>query len=361
MTMACNPPDALPPSAAGHSFRKLRSRIRRHLRHSADGRPWSRTLEVRIAEGGPRCRPTAWILSDCAVNAVWAASVLDTACRFAVNEPAEVDRILITSPADDRTGHAPAFLWQAGKSPDPHYPHTAAALDELQSSLLRFAAAAEPPPGGPVSGAGILRRISRSPAIQHEAILQLLRRAKANGCLRGGLPEARALVTCAGAANRWQAISLLQEQGMLAPNMTAARPLRPIGTAAIPGEILRLVAAAFGRSEGALQGHRRTAALVHPRHFAAAVIRRATSRSLTETGTLLGGRDHSTVMAGLERIDRLSERDPIHGDLLDLFSQVADNLGILKQREFRLMAASEIAAGGQPTTDRLPVPVTACP
>lgn len=66
--------------------------------------------------------------------------------------------------------------------------------------------------------------------------------------------------------------------------------------------ILREVATFYGVELRALQGRGRSRNIVIPRQVAMYLLREETDASLVEIGQLLGGRDHTTVMYGCEKI-----------------------------------------------------------
>lgn len=69
-------------------------------------------------------------------------------------------------------------------------------------------------------------------------------------------------------------------------------------------DVLRVVCQVFGVSEKDLLGRQRKRQIVRPRHVAMYVLREETSSSLVEIGRTLGGRDHTTVLHGIENIER---------------------------------------------------------
>jgi chromosomal replication initiator protein len=71
------------------------------------------------------------------------------------------------------------------------------------------------------------------------------------------------------------------------------------------GHVLRAVCATFGVSADALAGKRRDREIVLPRQVAMALMRELTGASLSEIGATLGGRDHSTVLHGCEKVAAL--------------------------------------------------------
>jgi chromosomal replication initiator protein len=74
-------------------------------------------------------------------------------------------------------------------------------------------------------------------------------------------------------------------------------------------EVLLATAATFGVSVADLKGRRRDKEVVLPRQVAMYLMRHETGASLAEIGAELGGRDHSTVIHGCERVTDALERD----------------------------------------------------
>lgn len=70
-------------------------------------------------------------------------------------------------------------------------------------------------------------------------------------------------------------------------------------------DILTLVAVAFGVSVRELRSKRRTDRLAEPRFAACVLGRELTPLPLTALGGLLGGRDHTTVLHGMQRSKEL--------------------------------------------------------
>jgi chromosomal replication initiator protein len=82
---------------------------------------------------------------------------------------------------------------------------------------------------------------------------------------------------------------------------------RPGGVS--PEDIIVAVARYLGLEPGELKGHRRNKNVALPRHIAMYLLREETDASLPEIGQLLGGRDHTTVMYGCEKIAQQVEAD----------------------------------------------------
>ncbi len=86
-------------------------------------------------------------------------------------------------------------------------------------------------------------------------------------------------------------------------------------------EIQRKVAEHYNIRLSELIGPRRTRTLARPRQIAMWLCKRLTSRSLPEIGRRFGGRDHTTVMHGVRKVEELRATD----------SQLADDLEMLRR------------------------------
>ena len=69
-----------------------------------------------------------------------------------------------------------------------------------------------------------------------------------------------------------------------------------------PDVIIREVAAHYGVELRALQGRSRSQSVVLPRQVAMYLLREETGLSLVDIGQLLGGRDHTTVIHGFDKV-----------------------------------------------------------
>ena len=92
----------------------------------------------------------------------------------------------------------------------------------------------------------------------------------------------------------------------------------PTGT-----EILEIAAATYGHALADLQGPSRVQPLATHRQVAMYLCRELTDLSLPKIGRILGGRDHTTVMHGVNKIKKLLTTDP------ELARQVSHLSGIL--------------------------------
>lgn len=76
-----------------------------------------------------------------------------------------------------------------------------------------------------------------------------------------------------------------------------------------PQEIVRVVAEHFGLRPEDLVGGGRRKEVVLPRQMAMFLVRELTRASLPEIGQLFGGRDHTTVLYAIQKVQELSESD----------------------------------------------------
>jgi chromosomal replication initiator protein len=75
-------------------------------------------------------------------------------------------------------------------------------------------------------------------------------------------------------------------------------------------DILRVVIKHFGVNRGDLLSSRRNRSIVRPRQIGMYLAKSLTSRSLPEIGRRFGGRDHTTVLHAIRKIDSLLQEDP---------------------------------------------------
>jgi chromosomal replication initiator protein len=83
----------------------------------------------------------------------------------------------------------------------------------------------------------------------------------------------------------------------------------PHHTQVEPVEIVRRVAEAFGVPMDRMLGRERSREVALPRQIAMYLLRQESNISLPQIGEALGGRDHTTVMYGCDKIADLLERD----------------------------------------------------
>ena len=69
---------------------------------------------------------------------------------------------------------------------------------------------------------------------------------------------------------------------------------------------------------------RRARAVARPRQVAMYLAKQLTPRSLPEIGRKFGGRDHTTVMHAVKRIDELRQNDNILSEDIDLLRRMLE-------------------------------------
>ncbi|MGZ9074088.1 MAG: helix-turn-helix domain-containing protein, partial [Rhodoplanes sp.] len=115
-----------------------------------------------------------------------------------------------------------------------------------------------------------------------------------------------------GALNRLLAVSKLTGQPITLE--LAEREIRDLIRPQEPRkvkieEIQRIVARRYNVSRGDLLSSRRTANVVRPRQIAMYLAKTLTLRSLPEIGRRFGGRDHTTVLHAVRKIEGLVGND----------------------------------------------------
>ena len=74
-------------------------------------------------------------------------------------------------------------------------------------------------------------------------------------------------------------------------------------------DVMRVVTTHFGVKATDLQSRKRTNAIAHPRQIGMFLARKITRHSLEEIGGFFGGRDHSTVLYAVEKVEREIKED----------------------------------------------------
>ena len=90
-------------------------------------------------------------------------------------------------------------------------------------------------------------------------------------------------------------------------------------------DILRVVSRHYGVSRGDLLSERRHRSVVWPRQIGMYLAKQLTSRSLPEIGRRFGGRDHTTVLHAIRKIDKLLEGNIQLKDELDDLKRLLNN------------------------------------
>ena len=90
-------------------------------------------------------------------------------------------------------------------------------------------------------------------------------------------------------------------------------------------EIQKRVAAHFNIRLGDMHSARRARSVARPRQVAMYLAKQLTSRSLPEIGRMFGGRDHTTVMHGVKRVEQLRETDAAFAEDSDLLKRMIES------------------------------------
>ncbi|GIV83407.1 MAG: chromosomal replication initiator protein DnaA [Candidatus Roseilinea sp.] len=94
-----------------------------------------------------------------------------------------------------------------------------------------------------------------------------------------------------------------------------------------PSQVIETVARFYNISVADMVSPSRSKELVQPRQIAMYLIRQETDASLPEIGSLLGGRDHTTILHGVERIkDRLETEEQLRRDVMSVREQLYMNV-----------------------------------
>ena len=130
-----------------------------------------------------------------------------------------------------------------------------------------------------------------------------------------------------GVLNRMMALATLTHQPLtIELAEEALRNFAPQHSHAAPEQILETVARYYGIEVSAIRGRSRSRAIARPRQIAMYLIREETGTSLPQIGDLVGGRDHSTVLYGCDRVADLIEEDSdVRREVMGLRQQLANH------------------------------------
>jgi chromosomal replication initiator protein len=113
----------------------------------------------------------------------------------------------------------------------------------------------------------------------------------------------------------------------------ALSDLLPRRTQAQPDEVVRRVADMFGITIERILGRERTKQVALSRQIAMYLLREEANFSLPQIGEVLGGRDHTTIMYGCEKVAELLETDDrLRKQVVDLKEQLygANRIGLTR-------------------------------
>jgi chromosomal replication initiator protein len=94
-------------------------------------------------------------------------------------------------------------------------------------------------------------------------------------------------------------------------------------------DIQKLVASHYNVSRSDIMSSRRTANVVRPRQVAMALSKQLTLRSLPEIGRRFGGRDHTTVLHAVRKMEDLCGRDGMLADEMAFLKNVLTGSGVV--------------------------------
>lgn len=176
----------------------------------------------------------------------------------------------------------------------------------LRSRLQAGVLTELPPPSSEERLAIVRAKAARLPKRPPDSILQLLSEQAYDSIreLEGGLHQITAYAQLTGRPPSPQLA------------LEALHPLRTTPLPPSPEAILRAVCTHFHISRQQLSSPSRARDVTYPRHVAMYLLRNLTRRPLNEIGQLLGGRDHSTVLSGYNRIKQ--ERNTLPQTQADL-------------------------------------------
>lgn len=83
-----------------------------------------------------------------------------------------------------------------------------------------------------------------------------------------------------------------------------------------PDAIIREICRYFRLEEDQIKGQSRSRDSLNARQIAMYLIRRMTSLSLDDTGKIFGGRDHSTVLNSINKVERKMKADPNYAEMI---------------------------------------------
>lgn len=127
-----------------------------------------------------------------------------------------------------------------------------------------------------------------------------------------------------GALNRMVAYADLRGIPLTADLVdTALVDLLPQRKEVAPDQVLKMVSAAFGVSVDQILARDRSRQVALPRQIAMYLLREEAQISLPQIGEVLGGRDHTTVMYGCDKVaDLLEEDDRLRRQVVDIRDQL---------------------------------------
>lgn len=89
-----------------------------------------------------------------------------------------------------------------------------------------------------------------------------------------------------------------------------------------PDEVVKNVCDFYNIKSTQIKSAKRDARLVRARQIAMYILKNELGLTLVEIGNVLGGRDHTTVMYGVEKIEKLASDKIFHGEIMGIISNL---------------------------------------
>jgi chromosomal replication initiator protein len=133
-----------------------------------------------------------------------------------------------------------------------------------------------------------------------------------------------------GALNRMVAYADLRGIPLTADLVDSALvDLLPQRKEVAPDHVLQMVSDAFGISVDQILARDRSRSVALPRQIAMYLLREEAQISLPQIGEVLGGRDHTTVMYGCEKVaDLLEQDDRLRRQVVDIRDQLYGQMAL---------------------------------
>lgn len=106
----------------------------------------------------------------------------------------------------------------------------------------------------------------------------------------------------------------------------------------------------FGLSRADLLSMRSARALARPRQIAMFLAKRLTSRSLPEIGRQIGGRDHTTIIHGIGRIEEMSADPQIAEAIAEITSRLGTSSGEGRESDPAVVAIDLVSGARRATS-----------
>jgi chromosomal replication initiator protein len=106
-------------------------------------------------------------------------------------------------------------------------------------------------------------------------------------------------------------------------------------------DIQNLVATHYSMTRADLLSAQKTAKVVKPRQVAMYLAKALTPRSLPEIGRRFGGRDHTTVLHAVRKIERLAGADRALSEEIELLKRGLARIGLVSSSFLKLRAMSK--------------------